>query len=224
MRSSTVFVALASLGAVVSASPLSSHRVKHNKFNNTTIPSNFYLVTTDQSTPSGNSSALQNVSLTTLFDPYYQPAYLLRLIEPGYGFVPTFNLSDGVLHCEEEAPHGLGEYVYNSTEVHSGSELQFKAENEGRGDLSLKDGYLLAVNGSTVGWTICVEELGQRVVCVKISRLLAGEYANVLFRLSSKVPIRDVHRHSFRRSSRLLIKSISMHPANMLCSFSVGEN
>ena len=160
MKLSTAYTAVLSFSALASASPISSHQ------RNVTVPSNFYLVTTDQSSASRNSSALRNATLTTLFSPYYQPNYLLRLIEPGYGFVPTFSLSEGVLHCKQSGPHGVGgESIFNSTEIHSGSELQFRAQQQGTGDLSLKHGYLLAVNGSTVGWTICVEELGQRVVC-----------------------------------------------------------
>ncbi|KAF1352136.1 hypothetical protein BDV97DRAFT_292462 [Delphinella strobiligena] len=158
MHFSTLFAAVTSLSAVVAASPITSRQ------SNTTTPSNFYLVTTDQSTSAANSSALKNVSLTTLFSPYYQTNYLLRLIEPGYESVPTFNLSNGVLHSEDGGPHGVGEYVYNSTAVESGSELEFQPAYQGKGDLSLKDGFLLAVNGSAVGWTICVEELGQSVI------------------------------------------------------------
>ena len=164
MRCSTLFAAALPVFAFASASPIFSRQENVTTSSNSTR-SNFYLVASSQSTPSSNSSALQNATLTTLFSPYYQPNYLLRLIEPGYGFVPTFNISDGVLHCEESGPHGIGEYIFNSTEIHSGSELQFRAQVEGHGDLSLANGYLLAVNGSSVGWTICVEELGQRVVC-----------------------------------------------------------
>lgn len=69
-----------------------------------------------------------------------------------------------MLHVTANGPHGIGEYVFNSTEIHSGSELQFRARYEDAGDLSLKDGFLLAVNGSAVGWTVCLGELGQRVV------------------------------------------------------------
>lgn len=157
MKSSTFFSVAAFLAVIVSASP-------SKRQNATSVLSNFYLVTTDQQTSALNSSSLKNVSLTTLFDPYYQAAYLLRLVEPGYGSVPVFNLTDGTLHVDEAGPHGIGEYEYNSTAVYAGSELQFEAAPEGKGDLELKDGYLLAVNGSAVGWTICTEELGQSVV------------------------------------------------------------
>jgi len=166
----TLLAALASLSTLVSAAPY-SHSTRQLGNTTASTPSNFYLVTTTQSTPSSNSSALQDVSLTTLFDPYYQPNYLLRLIDSGYGSVPTFNLSDGVLHCREQGPHGIGSFVFNSTDVQAGSELQFIAQFEGHGDLSLKEGYLLAVNGSEVGWTICTEELGQSVVCWIFSSL-----------------------------------------------------
>ncbi|KAK6001879.1 hypothetical protein QM012_002369 [Aureobasidium pullulans] len=148
----------ASLAAMATASPL----VNRAPIINSTHP--FYLLTTNSPTYSQNSSLLPNVSLTTLFDPYYQPNYLLRLTGPGYGSVPQFTLSDGVLHCPEQGPHGIGDYIFNTTEVHTGSELQFRAQYEGSGDLTLEKGYLLGVNGSTTGWTICVEELGQTVI------------------------------------------------------------
>jgi hypothetical protein len=157
MRFSILALA-ASLATLATASPLT----KHTPTINTTTP--FYLLTTTSQHYLKNSSHLPNVSLTTLFDPYYQPNYLLRLIAPGYGSVPQFTLSNGVLHTPGKGPHGVGDYIFNSTEVHTGSELQFKADYEGKGDLSLQKGYLLAVNGSTSGWTICVEELGQEVV------------------------------------------------------------
>ncbi|KAI4793619.1 hypothetical protein E4T45_12534 [Aureobasidium sp. EXF-8846] len=148
----------ASMATLTIASPLKDHAPTIN----TTTP--FYLVTTTSKSYAKNSSSLPNVSLTSLFDPYYQPNYLLRLIAPGYGSVPQFTLSNGVLHTPSTGPHGIGEYIFNSSDVHTGSELQFRAQYEGSGDLSLEKGYLLAVNGSTKGWTICVEELGQEVI------------------------------------------------------------
>ncbi|KAL1303388.1 hypothetical protein AAFC00_006781 [Neodothiora populina] len=158
MRFSTIFAGALSLTAFASASPLTSRRIS-----NVTVPANFYLVTTNQHTPLANSSALKNVSLTTLYDPNYQPDNFLRTIKPGFAFVPTFNISDGVLHCEMAGPHGVGDYEYNSTHVYSGSELTFRAEYQGHGDLSLKHGYLLAVNGTASSWTIC-ESKGEPVV------------------------------------------------------------
>lgn len=163
MKFPTLLALTASISSLATASPIFSRAINGSK--------PFYLVTTNQHASATNSSQLQNVSLTTLFSPYYQPNYLLRLIEPGYEFVPTFNLTDGALHSVNNGPHGIGTYVYNSTEVVSGSELQFRAEYEGHGDLSLKDGYLLAVNGTAKGWTICVEELGQSVVSDMVERL-----------------------------------------------------
>ncbi|KAH0170149.1 hypothetical protein KCU67_g2763, partial [Aureobasidium melanogenum] len=157
MRFSIIALA-ASLAALATASPL----VTRAPIINSTQP--FYLLTTNSPTYSQNSSLLPNVSLTTLFDPYYQPNYLLRLTGPGYGSVPQFTISQGVLHCPGQGPHGIGNYVFNTTDVHTGSELQFRAQYEGTGDLTLEKGYLLGVNGSTTGWTICVEELGQSVI------------------------------------------------------------
>ncbi|THZ50351.1 hypothetical protein D6C90_02674 [Aureobasidium pullulans] len=153
--STTIFAALTTLAT---ASPI----INRAPTINTTQP--FYLLTTTDPTYTSNSSLLPNVSLTTLFDPYYQPNYLLRLIAPGYGSVPQFTLSNGVLHTPGQGPHGIGNYIFNSSDVHTGSELEFRAQFEGKGDLSLERGYLLGVNGSSDGWTICVEELGQRVI------------------------------------------------------------
>ncbi|KAG9758813.1 hypothetical protein KCU75_g11299, partial [Aureobasidium melanogenum] len=88
----SIFTLAASLAALATASPL----VTRAPIINSTQP--FYLLTTNSPTYAQNSSLLPNVSLTTLFDPYYQPNYLLRLIGPGYGSVPQFTLSQGVLH------------------------------------------------------------------------------------------------------------------------------
>ncbi|TKA72385.1 hypothetical protein B0A49_03422 [Cryomyces minteri] len=123
----------------------------------------FYLVTTSDKHSASASSSLKDVSATSLFDPYYQPNYLLRLIGPGYGSLPTFTLTDGVLHSPSSGPHGLGSYVYNSTAVAAGTELQFLAAAEGPGSLTLKKG-VLAVGGETDGWTICAGPLGQEVI------------------------------------------------------------
>ncbi|KAG9545894.1 hypothetical protein KCV01_g24447, partial [Aureobasidium melanogenum] len=97
----SIFTLAASLAALATASPL----VTRAPIINSTQP--FYLLTTNSPTYSQNSSLLPNVSLTTLFDPYYQPNYLLRLIGPGYGSVPQFTLSQGVLHCPGQGPHGI---------------------------------------------------------------------------------------------------------------------
>ncbi|KAF2718187.1 hypothetical protein K431DRAFT_287921 [Polychaeton citri CBS 116435] len=125
----------------------------------------FYLVTTTQSTSSSNSSLLANVSATSLFDPYYQTNYLLRLIDPGYLSLPTFNLTSGTLHTAASGPHNIGpEQQYNSTFVEAGSELQFAPSVQTKGNVGLWEGYLVTVGGSCEGWTICDGELGQVVI------------------------------------------------------------
>ncbi|OCK83309.1 hypothetical protein K432DRAFT_291377 [Lepidopterella palustris CBS 459.81] len=124
----------------------------------------FYLVTTTQKGPTTNSSHLRAVSATSLFDPYYRPALAIRLTGPGYGSVPNFTLTHGILHTTASGPHGFGLYEYNSTQVVQGQELQFLAAERTHGELSLRNGYLLAVNGTTKGWTICVGELEQDVI------------------------------------------------------------
>jgi hypothetical protein len=124
----------------------------------------FYLVTTSSSECSTNSTLLPSVSATSLFDPLHQPNYLLRLVGPGYFSLPNFTLTDGVLHSIAAAPFGLETYIYNSTPPVAGTELQFFQSAQGNGGLSLLGGYLLAVNGSGEGWTICSGTLGENVV------------------------------------------------------------
>ncbi|KAF2814213.1 uncharacterized protein BDZ99DRAFT_379703 [Mytilinidion resinicola] len=125
-----------------------------------------FLVTTPQRTPSSNSSLLHSVSATCLFDPYHQPNFLLRLTGPGYGSLPNFTLTDGTLHTTiyNFGPPAMGTFEYNSTLVLEGQELQFLAAPQGKGNLALVGGYLLAVDGAVEGWEVCVEELGQSVV------------------------------------------------------------
>ncbi|KAF2178793.1 hypothetical protein K469DRAFT_717772 [Zopfia rhizophila CBS 207.26] len=124
----------------------------------------FLLVTTDQAEPSINSSNLRAVSATSLFDPYKQPALLLRLIGPGYNSLPTFNLNSGTLQTISTGPTGTDEYLYNSTKVQSCQELQFLASEQPAGNLGLDQGYLLAVDGEREGWTICLGKLDQDVL------------------------------------------------------------
>lgn len=126
---------------------------------------NFLLVTTTQCESARNSSALANVSATSLFDPFDQSTYLLRLIGPGYNSLPKFNLTNGDLNTEAEEPEATGEAVYNSTgAVTAGAELGFIPSTEPAGNLGLKNGYLLTVGGQEKGWTICDGPLEQFVV------------------------------------------------------------
>jgi len=132
---------------------------------NATIPTNFLLLTTPSPLQNTNTSS---VNATSLFDPFSNPTYLLRLIGPGYGSLPRFNLtSDGKLETEASGPHGVGEFEYNSTRVRAGEDLMFSSdveEGQAKGNLGLKDGFLLTVGGEAVGWKVCDGELGQRVV------------------------------------------------------------
>lgn len=126
---------------------------------------NFLLVTTNQCESAHKSSALANVSATSLFDPFDQSTYLLRLIGPGYNSLPTFNLTNGDLNTQAEEPEAIGEAVYNSTgAVTAGAELGFTPSTEPAGNLGLKDGYLLTVGGQEKGWTICDGPLEQSVI------------------------------------------------------------
>ncbi|KAI5271968.1 hypothetical protein E4T47_04739 [Aureobasidium subglaciale] len=160
MRLSILALA-ASVAALATASPTRRVGSKIPVINSTQP---FYLLTTNTRDYAKESSSLTNVSLTTLFSPYYQPNYLLRLLAPGYGGVSAFTFSEGVLHTPQTGAHGVGNFIFNSSEVHTSSELQFRAQFEGSGDLTLEGGYLLGVNGTVDGWTICLEELDQRVI------------------------------------------------------------
>jgi hypothetical protein len=162
MKSFTVpsmTTALCLLASLVTAAPTSSCKT-------TTNSSPFYLVTTSSCECSSNSTLLPSVSATSLFDPQHQANYLLRLISPEYFSLPNFTITDGVLHTISSGPFGLETYLYNSTPPVAGTELQFAQSLQGNGGLSLIGGYLLAVNGSGKGWTICSGPLGERVVCI----------------------------------------------------------
>ncbi|KAK7180271.1 hypothetical protein PSPO01_13687 [Paraphaeosphaeria sporulosa] len=151
----------------------------------------FFLVTSDQSEPSTNSSNLRGVHATTPFvgaspfhlstphspshpipptnppqaeDPVSQSTLLLRLIGAGYNSLPNFTLADGVLSTITQGPHGIGSYRYNSTAVTAGSELQFVAQKQVSGNVGLNGGYLVTVDGEMEGWTICNSESGTDVL------------------------------------------------------------
>lgn len=139
--------------------------------NTTNPPTNFLLLTTTSPHQNSNlnTTLLPSVSATSLFDPLSNPTYLLRLIAPGYNSLPRFNLTtDGKLETEASGPHGVGEFEYNSTRVRAGEDLMFsstaEAAEQTKGNLGLRDGFLLTVGGEAVGWRVCNGELGQRVV------------------------------------------------------------
>ncbi|KAI4927779.1 hypothetical protein J4E85_006291 [Alternaria conjuncta] len=125
---------------------------------------NFLLVTTSQIDASANTSELKAVSATSLFDPFHQPALLLRLTGPGYGSLPNFTLADGTLSTIALAPFGNTYSRFNSTVVTAGSELQFLASVQPAGNIALNEGYLLTVDGQREGWTICEGALSNEVL------------------------------------------------------------
>ncbi|KAF2852364.1 hypothetical protein T440DRAFT_447022 [Plenodomus tracheiphilus IPT5] len=131
------------------------------------LPTNlatFLLVTTTQPAPNANTSELKAVSATSLFDPFKQPALILRLEPPGYNSLPNFTLSSGTLSTNAQGPFGSTRYEYNSTLVTPGAQLQFLASVQPEGNLALDGGYLLTVGGEREGWTICEGELGEEVL------------------------------------------------------------
>ncbi|KAK3656739.1 hypothetical protein LTR56_002720 [Elasticomyces elasticus] len=126
---------------------------------------NFLLVTTSQCPSTANSSALADVSALSLFDPHYQANYIIRTIGPGYGSLPRFNLTSGDLGSLASGPHGVGTFVYNSTGEVEGGQLMFSKEADDEdGNLALKNGYLLTVDGEEEGWTICEGPLDEEVI------------------------------------------------------------
>ncbi|KAI5356512.1 hypothetical protein Slin15195_G082630 [Septoria linicola] len=155
MRSSTVLAFLTS--SLASALPAAQNLT------------NFFLVTTTSRNSAYNSSALPDVSATSLFDGdgASSDLYQLRLIAPGYNSLPRFNLSDNALHTIAYGAHGLGEYEYESTDVDAGEELDFDPTPEEASNLSLKDGFLLAVDGDCSGWTVCSGAHSQEVISWK---------------------------------------------------------
>jgi hypothetical protein len=148
--------------------------------NSSTISSaSFFLVTTSSSECSSNSSLLPFVSATSLFDPQQQPNYLLRLIGSGYFSLPNFTITNGVLQSVATAPFDFQSYLYNSTPPVAGTELQFAQSAQGDGGLSLIGGYLLAVNGSGDGWTVCSGPLGESVVRIITSETKASDMLTI---------------------------------------------
>ena len=159
--------------------------------------SNFLLVTTSQRTPTHNSSRLANVSATSLFDPLYQTDYLLRLTAPGYGVLPCFNLTNGDLHTAADGPHGIGQYVYNSTGIlGAGDELELAPAVELNGNLGLKSGYLLTVGGEETGWTVCDGALGEQVVRSKSESYNWTVHGLTLSRSTGRVTAPAAHQHT----------------------------
>lgn len=156
--------------ALPTTTTTTDYTTSSNSTNSTSSPlTYFYLLTTTSPTRNTNSSLLPSVSATSLFDPLAQTTYLLRLIGPGYNFLPQFNLtSDGTLETEAAGPHGIGEFEYNSTRVHAGEDLTFAPQAQPKGNLGLEGGFLLSVGGETEGWRVCEGELGQQVVSLSL--------------------------------------------------------
>ncbi|KAL9096713.1 MAG: hypothetical protein Q9165_001201 [Trypethelium subeluteriae] len=115
----------------------------------------FYLVTTSSSTASSNSSTLSSVSATSFYDAEYATDYTIRQQPPGYNYIPTFTLVDGNLQSLTYTPHANELALYNSTATAANATLSFAPATQPQGCLSLKNGYLLAKDGETKGWTIC---------------------------------------------------------------------
>jgi len=150
-------LACVAFAVVAAAAPTTSTPANHL--------TDFLLVTTSTTDSTSSSASLPNVNVTSLFDPSHQTDFYLRLISPGYGSLPRFNLSQGSLHTEaENVFDGYQVEEYNSTTVVADQELSFNPAPHGSGNLSLKDGYLLAVGGDIEGWTVCEGDLEESVI------------------------------------------------------------
>ncbi|KAF2771475.1 hypothetical protein EJ03DRAFT_372823 [Teratosphaeria nubilosa] len=132
----------------------------------TASPTNFYLVTTTTPTHTTNSSHLPNVSALSVYAPTEaSETYTLRLIAADYEILPLFNLSNADLVTLQYEPMNEGQALYNSTGVvQEGEELQLAPRREPRGNLGLKGGYLLTVEGEEVGWSVCDGGFGEQVI------------------------------------------------------------
>ncbi|KAI9699920.1 MAG: hypothetical protein M1820_006982 [Bogoriella megaspora] len=167
MISTTIILTLFSFLSFTSSTPI--HR-RQSPLDPATTP--FYLVTTTSPDAANKSSSLPNVNATSFYSPPpTSPTYNLRLIGPGYGSLPDFTLTNGVLSTLTTTPMGTGYAVYNSTATTSNTALAFAAADEGQGCLSLegaggigKGGYLLAKDGETEGWTVCLDPVEEEPI------------------------------------------------------------
>jgi len=153
-----------------------------------------FLVTTTDRHAARNSSHLTKVRATTLYDPKDQEQFLLRPIGPGYNSLAHFNISDGVLNSRSQGIEGYGEFVYNSTKIAAGGKLTFTPGMYPAGNLGLKNGYLLTVDGSAKGWQICPGPLGENVVCMRDSGSL--KLALTYSRFTTKLRVTSARIHS----------------------------
>ncbi|KAF3911000.1 hypothetical protein AA313_de0201952 [Arthrobotrys entomopaga] len=136
----------------------------------TNIPTNFYLVTSTQSTSCSNSSDLADVSAISTFDPYYQENYLLRKIGPGYNSLPVFNFNRGNLNTVASMPHGGPEETYTTLKPKDNTELMFNPNSTTvRGPLTLRNG-LLGYHGINDRWYTCPGAFGEDVITYKATQ------------------------------------------------------
>lgn len=90
--------------------------------------------------------------------------------------MPNFTITDnGALQTSTSGPFGLKTQLYNSTTLAANSVLGFEAAADPAGGLRLDQGYLLANNESTEGWTLCKDTLGEVVVSFLSPPLLSGK-------------------------------------------------
>lgn len=91
---------------------------------------------------------------------------VLRLLPPGYNTLPAFNLTTSNT-LSTFISTGRGDYTYDSAPVKAGQQLQFVRETRTPGNIALKDGYLVAVDGESEGWSVCKTERGSELLVWK---------------------------------------------------------
>jgi hypothetical protein len=94
-------------------------------------------------------------------------------------------------------------------------------EGQAKGNLGLKDGFLLTVGGEAVGWKICDGELGQRVVSfLVLSSFFRGRVLIVRLAGCLERRRRELHRHVCAgRAGRAVLSDLRLtSPASGICT------
>jgi hypothetical protein len=94
-------------------------------------------------------------------------------------------------------------------------------EGQAKGNLGLKDGFLLTVGGEAVGWKICDGELGQRVVSfLVLSSFFRGRVLIVRLAGCLERRRRELHQHVCAgRAGRAVLSDLRLtSPASGICT------
>jgi len=155
MHFTTALTTLALLASTTAAGPLPHRALTLHSRADVSQP--FYLVTTTSKVQNTTSSSgLAHVLSLGLLEPAGSSVYYLVDEGPGHASYPQFNMTDGNLIARIALSNGTTETI-ETVELGADSELAFSAQAQPCGDLSLVDGYLLAVNGTAEKWVLCTE-------------------------------------------------------------------